>query len=60
MNDLLSPSEVKKILHLSEGTLGNWRSCKKHLPYIKVGRRVLYRRRDIEKFVERRRGKVSE
>jgi hypothetical protein len=46
----LTTKELSKRWSLSEGTLSNWRSLKKGPKYTKIGRRVVYRIKDIEKF----------
>lgn len=53
---LLKPKEAAKFLLLdNEKTLANWRSTKRYpLPYLKVGGRVLYRRSDLQAFLELR------
>ena len=52
--ELISPNEAAKLLHIKKQTLAVWRCAKRHaLPYVKVGRRVLYRRKDLERFVEK-------
>jgi excisionase family DNA binding protein len=52
--DLITPREVARSLSVAEETLASWRSRKKpHLPYLKVGRLVRYRRSDLVAFVER-------
>lgn len=55
MHDRLSAKEAAQYLCLPETTLANWRSSKRYdLPYIKVGRRVFYRRSDIDRWLESR------
>ena len=52
---LLTPRQTAEFLGLTEGTLATWRCVQRYrLPYIKVGRRVMYRRDDIEKFISSR------
>jgi len=53
---LLTPKQVAEILGLqSEATLAVWRCTKRYeLNYIKVGRRVMYRIGDVEKFIASR------
>ena len=53
--NLLSPREVADTLGITIGTLTVWRSTDRYsLPYVKVGRRVMYRPKDIQEFIERR------
>ena len=56
VSELLTPEEATRKLGLkSKGTLAVWRSTRRYsLPYIKVGRRVMYRLRDIEAFLRTR------
>jgi len=52
--DLISPVDAAALLCIKKQTLAVWRCAKRHpLPYVKVGRRVFYKRRDLAKFVER-------
>lgn len=53
--NLMAPNEVAETLGISIGTLTVWRSVGRYeLPYVKVGRRVMYRPKDIQAFIERR------
>lgn len=58
--ELLTPENVSQLTGLSLETLAQWRSQKKHIPYLKVGRRVRYDVRDIQAYLERCRVSVSE
>jgi hypothetical protein len=52
--ELISPADAAAVLHIKKQTLAVWRCAKRQpLPYVKVGRRVFYKRRDLERFVER-------
>jgi hypothetical protein len=52
--ELVSPADAAAALHIKKQTLAVWRCAKRHpLPYVKVGRRVFYKRKDLECFVER-------
>ena len=51
----LSPKEVELEYGISEPALRTDRHRRRGIPYIKRGRRVLYRRDDIERFLEARR-----
>lgn len=46
-NDLMTVGEVCDLLHVVPATLNNWHRAK-YLTKIKVGRRVLYHRADVE------------
>ena len=58
--ELLDPKDVSSLTGLSVETLAQWRSQKKHLPYLKVGRLIRYSRKDIEAYLERCRVSVFE
>ena len=45
----LTPKEVEEIYGISTGTLANWRSKKKGLPYIKDGR-IYYDIEDLDEY----------
>jgi len=50
---LLTPREAAEMLRTTPGTLNVWRCTGRvALPYIKRGRSVLYRRADIERYLE--------
>lgn len=52
---LIAPKAVAALLGISAGTLTVWRSTARyHLPYVKVGRRVMYRPEDVQAFIEHR------
>jgi len=51
MDKLLSLEETADILGISEGTLRNW-VYQRRVEFVKVGRRVLFRPKWIESFVE--------
>jgi len=57
--ELLDPKEVASLTGLSLETLAQWRSQKKHLSYLKVGRLVRYTLPDVEKYLESCRVSVS-
>lgn len=57
-DDRLTPAEVADALGVEPGTLEKWRSTGRYgrsLPYYKIGRRVFYRRADVEAFIASRR-----
>jgi excisionase family DNA binding protein len=58
--ELLDPKAVSSLTGLSLETLAQWRSRKKHIPYLKVGRLIRYSRKDIEAYLERCRVSVFE
>jgi len=55
LSRLVSPEQTSEILGITEGTLTVWRSTDRYaLPFVKVGRRVMYRSEDIQAFIESR------
>lgn len=54
-SELLDTRGAARVLNCSAGTLAFWRfEGKLDLPYVKVGHKVCYRRRDLEDFIARR------
>jgi excisionase family DNA binding protein len=52
-SELLTVAEVAEMTHLSEGTLRYWRHAGSVGPQsVKLGRRVMYRRVDVEKWLQ--------
>ncbi|MBY6017363.1 helix-turn-helix domain-containing protein [Halomonas denitrificans] len=52
---LLNPGQVANLLGVTIGTLSVWRCTGRYpLPFVKVGRRVMYRESDIHAFIEGR------
>ena len=52
---LVSPAQAAEILGTTEGTLAVWRCNRRYnLPYVKVGKSVMYRACDIEAFIASR------
>ena len=60
MKEYLTPGEVQEIYGLSMKWLANQRWAKKGIPYIKTGRKVLYKKEDVEAFLEGRKIKVNQ
>jgi excisionase family DNA binding protein len=50
--DLLSPKAAAQYLHLQPHTLAVWRCNRQHLPFIKLGSRILYRRSDLDAYLD--------
>jgi len=50
--ELLSPGEVSQWLRVPVSTLARWRCEGTGLTYLTLGRRVLYRKQDVEDFIE--------
>jgi len=52
---LLNPNETSALLGVTNGTLAVWRSTGRYqLPYLKIGRKVYYRRGDINAWLQGR------
>jgi predicted DNA-binding transcriptional regulator AlpA len=49
---LLGPGDVSALLGLPVATLANWRCAGKGPPFLRVGRHVRYRRRDVEVWID--------
>ena len=49
---LLSEKEVQEIYKLNARTLQRDRVLGRGIPYVKIGRRVRYKRSDIEKYIK--------
>lgn len=56
----LLPGEVAEITGLSEETLAQWRSQKRGIPYLKIGRAVRYDPADVQAYLEGCRVSVSD
>jgi excisionase family DNA binding protein len=53
--NLLDEKQAAEILNIEPGTLSVWRSTGRYsIPFIKVGRRVRYRRADLDAWLESR------
>ena len=48
-----TPDEIGALFGLNARTLANQRCKREGIPYRKIGRKILYRISDVEKFVER-------
>lgn len=53
-SELITPAVAANLLGVKVETLATWRCTRRYpLPFVKIGRRrVMYRRADIEAFVE--------
>ena len=47
--------ELSGFLGITEQTLSNWRAKKINLAYIVVGKKIMYLRSDVEKFIDQSR-----
>ena len=53
--DLMTPQQTSRVLGVTPETLSVWRCTRRYpLPFVKIGRKVLYIREDINKFIESR------
>jgi len=53
--DLLNEQQAARTIDVTPGTLSVWRSTGRYnLPFIKVGRKVRYRRADLDAWLESR------
>jgi excisionase family DNA binding protein len=59
-SQLMSPEEVAEFTGLSPETLAQWRSQKRGIPYLKIGRSVRYDLADVQTYLEGCRVSVSE
>lgn len=51
--NLLTAKQTAESLGVTVGTLALWRCTARYpLPYVKIGRRVMYREQDISNFIE--------
>jgi predicted DNA-binding transcriptional regulator AlpA len=60
LNDLLTAEQVSVITGLSEETLAQWRSKKRGISYLKIGRAVRYDPAEVQAYLERCRVSVSD
>jgi excisionase family DNA binding protein len=56
---LLTPEQVAAMTGISRETLAQWRSQKRGVPYLKVGRVVRYDPADVQAYLESCRVSVS-
>jgi excisionase family DNA binding protein len=57
--ELLTAEDVSGLTGLSVENLAQWRSQKRHLPILKVGRLVRYDREEVDRYFETCRVSVS-
>jgi len=60
LHDLLTPDQVATLTGLSKETLAQWRSQRRGIPYLKVGRAVRYDPVDVQQYLAGCRVSVSE
>ncbi|MDH7805520.1 MULTISPECIES: helix-turn-helix transcriptional regulator [unclassified Rhizobium] len=51
LDDLIDETEAARLIHQTPRTLTVWRGEKKGPAFVKLGRRVFYRKSDIRAFV---------
>jgi len=51
VGDILSTKQVEETYGLNQGTLRYWRHCDEGPASFRLGRRVVYRRSEIEKWI---------
>lgn len=56
----LSSSEAAEFLNTTMGTLANWRHNGQGPAYIKLRRKILYDREDLERWLERQKVKTAD
>ena len=57
---LLTEEDVAILTGLSHDTLAQWRSQKRFIPYLKIGRAVRYDPAEVQTYLERCRVSVSD
>ena len=60
LNPLLTPDVVAELTGLSVETLAQWRSQKRGIPYLKIGRHVRYDSTDVQSYLAGCRVSVSD
>lgn len=60
LNGLLTAEQVSVITGISEETLAQWRSKKRGISYLKIGRAVRYDPTEVQAYLERCRVSVSD
>ena len=58
--DLMTAEQVAKLTGMAIETLAQWRSQKRGIPYLKIGRAVRYDPADVQKYLEGCRVSVSD
>lgn len=53
--NLLNTAELAELLHASKRTVIRWRQERIGPPWVRAGGKVLYRRSDVDQWLERRR-----
>jgi predicted site-specific integrase-resolvase len=55
LSDLLNPEQTADLIKIKKDTLAIWRTTGRYnLKFVKVGRRIFYRRSDIQDWLESR------
>lgn len=51
-HSLLTPGQTAEQLNIPVSTLSRWRSERRELPYVTVGRLIRYRQADINRWID--------
>ena len=51
-HSLLTPGQTAEQLNIPVSTLSRWRSERRELPYVTVGRLIRYRQVDIDRWID--------
>jgi excisionase family DNA binding protein len=55
VSQLITRKQLAGVLGVAERTLSNWATDGRYeLPYVKIGSKVMYRRSDVERWLEKR------
>ena len=52
MDGLMNEKEVSSFLGIKAQTLSVWRMRKEKIPFVRIGRRIAYRKEDVERFLK--------
>lgn len=55
MTDYLTPREVSELIGLAEITLAHWRYLRRGPRFVKLGRKVMYARADLDSWIAEQR-----
>lgn len=58
-DDLMSPVELSSTTGIPTKTLANWRAERKGPPFLKLGKRVFYRRVSFARWIEQSERKIN-
>ncbi len=52
LSDFVEAPAAAEAVGVSASTLASWRARRQHLPFYRIGRRVFYKRTDLDAFIE--------